>query len=254
MLRELLAADIFRLLLVFARLGAAMMLFPAIGGVVVSPRARLVLALLVSLLLLPVLTPHLPAQPKEPGVLAVLLVGEITVGLFFGAITQLLMTALDLAGNFIGYAAGLTNALISDPVTEQQSQLISGVLNLAAATLLLMVNAHHLMLRALVDSYNLIPVGRPLPVGDFAHEMVRVMASSFRLGTELAAPFLVFSLAFNAGLGLLNRLVPQMQVFFVGMPIQILAGLAILMMTIPAIMLWFVRHFAAGIDSFLGAG
>lgn len=254
MLREIVATDIFRFLLVFLRLGAAMMLMPALGGVLVSPRTRLMLALAVAFVALPPLLHALPVLPKNPYALASLAIGEIIVGLFFGTMMQLLLAALDLAGNYIGYSIGLTNALISDPVTEQQSQLISGFLNLAAVTAMMLSDTHHVMLRAVIDSYSLFPPGASLMMGDFANHLVSTMGASFLIGLKLAAPMLVFSLIFNAGLGLLNRLVPQMQVFFVGMPVQILGGLSVLMLVTAVMLLWFLRYYNDQVGAFLAPG
>jgi flagellar biosynthetic protein FliR len=254
MLREIVATNLFYLMLVFVRLGAAMILFPAIGGVAVSPRIRLLLALGVSFVVLPVLTPALPPQPNEPIHLALLIAEEATIGFYFGVLMQLLMAAIDLAGNFMGYSVGLTNALISDPVTEQQSQLLSGFLNLAAVALMLITNVHHLMLRAVIDSYSLFVPGAPLPLGDFVSQLVRTLGISFVIGLKMAAPLFIFSLVFNAGLGLLNRLVPQMQVFFVGMPLQILGGFSVLILSASAIMFVFLRYFGDSIGAYLAPG
>ncbi|HLN24554.1 MAG TPA: flagellar biosynthetic protein FliR [Patescibacteria group bacterium] len=254
MLNELLSTDIFKLMLVFSRLGMAMMLIPGIGGTLIPARARMLLAVVISFLLLPVLGPQLPGMPQDLSRMFLLLLGEVTVGLFFGVLTQILMSSLDLAGNFIGYSAGLTNAFVFDPVSESQSQLITGFLNTAAISLVFVTNTHHLMLRALVDTYGVFTPGQPLPFEDMSVMLVSTAGKSFTVGIQLASPLVVFSLVFNTGLGMLNRLVPQMQVFFVGMPLQIMVGLGILMVSLPAIMFWFMRHLTEGIGVFLAPG
>ena len=254
MLREFAALNVFHFLLIFARLGTAVMFMPAVGGSLVPPRFRLLLALAITLVIVPAINPLLPEAPKEPLRLAILFGTEITVGLFFGMTMQLLMSAVDLAGNFMGYAVGLTNALISDPVTEQQSQLISGFLNLAATTLLLLTNTHHVMLRAIADSYTLFTPGAPLPLGDFSQQLITTIGTSFVVGLKLAAPLIIFSLSFNVGLGLLNRLVPQMQVFFVGMPMQILGGLSVLAVSVATILFVYVQYFGRAIGAYLAPG
>jgi len=215
---------------------------------------RLLLALGIAFVVAPTLSPVLPALPHEPLRLALMLGGEVTVGLYFGVTMQLLMASLDLAGNFMGYSVGLTNALISDPVTEQQSQLVSGFLNIAAVALLLITDTHHLMLRAVVDSYELFTPGAPLPMGDFVSQLVATLGASFVVGMKLAAPLLIFALVFNVGLGLLNRLVPQMQVFFVGMPLQILGGLSVLVLCASAILFGFLRYFGESIALYANPG
>ncbi len=254
MLRDIAAISVFQFMLVFARLGTTIMFLPAFGGTLISPRMRLLLAVAVTFVILPAIGPLLPPMPDEPLRLALLFASEITVGFFFGMSMQLLMQAIDLAGNFMGYAVGLTNALISDPVTEQQSQLISGFLNLAATTLLLLTNTHHLMLRAIGDSYTLFTPGAPLPLGDFSRQLVATLGASFVVGLKLASPLVIFSLVFNIGLGLLNRLVPQMQVFFVGMPLQILGGLSVFTLSIAVILYAYVQFFSRSISAYLAPG
>ncbi len=254
MLRDIAATNLFDFLLIFARMGTAIMLFPAIGGALVAPRMRLLLALGVSFVIAPAVAPGLPRLPDDPLRLLMLLGSEITIGFYFGVTMQLLMAAIDLAGNFMGYSVGLTNALISDPVTEQQSQLISGFLNTATVALLLITNTHHLMFRAVVDSYSLFIPGAPLPMGDFSRQMVTTLGTSFVIGLKLAAPLVIFSLVFNAGLGLLNRLVPQMQVFFVGMPMQILGGFAVLSLSMTVMFYVYIRYFAESVTSYLAPG
>lgn len=254
MLRDLLSTDVYKLLLVFARMGAAVMVFPGLGSSMVLARARLLLAMAISLLLVPTVSALVPAMPPDPLSLVFLVAGEVTVGLFLGLITQTLMAPLDLAGSVIGYSVGITNVFTFDPITQQQSQLLTGFLNLTAITMVFLTDTHHLMLRALVDSYGLFAPGQQLPMGDFAASLVHALGGSFLMGVKLAAPLLVFSLTFNTALGLLNRLVPQIPVFFVGMPVQILGGLAILMICLPPIMLWALRYFHEGIGAFLVPG
>ena len=159
-----------------------------------------------------------------------------------------------MAGASIGTSIGLTNVLIADTTTAQQSQLINGFLNLLAITLIFVTDAHHLMLRALVDSYDLLVPGVTPATGDIAHGLVSTLSAATLMGVRLAAPLLVFTLTFNTGLALMNRLVPQIQVFFVGVPIQILGGLTVLMVCLPAIMLLFIKELSQGLGALLNFG
>jgi flagellar biosynthetic protein FliR len=254
MLREMLAADLFQWMLIFARLGATIMFLPGYNSSLVSARMRLLFALILSFLMLPVLSAKLPAAPAAPVGLFLLLIGEIAFGIFIGLVVQVMVSALDIAGSAIGYAVGLTNMFTFDPISEQQSALLTGFLNLVAVTLIFASNCHHLMLRALVDSYAILAPGQPVPFDDLSQILVRTLGNASVMGLRLAAPFLVFSVTFNTGLALINRLVPQIQVFLVGLPMQILGGLTILMITLPAIMLLFVDNLGDGIGSFLNFG
>ncbi len=251
MLNEILSTDIYRFFLLFTRLGAAMMVLPGLGGTLVQTRVRLLLAVLIAFLLLPVLGPRLPPLPTQPAQLFLLILGEATIGFFLGIVTQVLMSSLDIAGTFISFQTGLTNAFSFDSVSQQQGQLLTGFLANLAMTVILATDLHHLMLQAVVDSYDLFVPGAALPLGDFAQTIARMMSAAFGLGVRMAAPILVFGLVFYAGLGLLSRLVPQMQIFFIAQPLQVLGGLAMLAVALPVMMYVFLRSFEAGLLPYL---
>lgn len=254
MLREMLTSNLFQWMLIFARIGSGIMFLPGFNSSMVSARVRLLFALMLSFVLMPALSGRLIAPPPTPIGLFLLLAGEIAFGIFIGLVVQTLVTALDFAGSTIGYATGLTNMFTYDPITEQQSALITGFLNLVAMTLIFVSNTHHLMLHALADSYSIYSPGQPLPLDDLAQTLTRTLSASALMGVRLSAPLMVFTITMNVGLGLLNRLVPNMQVFFVAQPLQILGGLTVLMICLPAILMLFMSHLDDGIGSFLNFG
>lgn len=251
MLTEILNLDIFRFFLVFTRIGAAMMVLPGFGGRLVEAQIRLLLALAMSFVVLPALAPDLPGLPRGLGHTVLLLGGEAVIGVFLGMMAQLLMSALNLAGTVIGFQSGMANAFSFDPVAEQQSQLLTGFLANFAIVVIFASDLHHLMLRAVVDSYALFRPGQALPFGDFADTMAHTLTAAFRLGLQLAAPLVVFGLVFYSGLGVLSRLVPQMQVFFVAMPVQLLVAIWLLMVSLPTVTLLFLRWFEDGLLPFV---
>jgi flagellar biosynthetic protein FliR len=250
-LTELLTLDVYRLMLVFARLGSALMVLPGFGGHMVSPRVRLLLGMVVSFLMLPIIGPILPPLPPSTGLLVLLIFGEVTVGVFIGIVAQLLLSAINIAGTFIGFQTGLTNAFSFDPVAEQQSQLLTGFLSNVALTLIFAADLHHLMIRAMIDSYALFLPGQPLPWGDFAETAAHTLTESFKLGIQLAGPLVAFGLVFYTALGVLSRLVPQMQVFFVALPVQVMVGMWLLMVALPTIMLLFLRWFGDNLSVYI---
>lgn len=254
MLREMLTTNLYLWMLIFARLGSAVMFLPGFNSTMVTARFRLLFALIVSFLILPVVSPKLPSAPGSGLGLFLLIGGEVAFGIFIGLVVQTMVAALDVAGNAIGYATGLTNMFTFDPITEQQSALMTGFLNLVAVTLIFASNCHHLMLHAVVDSYGIYAPGAALPTDDLSQILVRSLDASATMGLRLSAPFLVFSVTFNTGLALINRLVPQIQVFLVALPIQILGGLTVLLICLPAIMLLFIDTLGEGLGSFLTFG
>lgn len=250
-LNEILTLDIYRFFMIVARVGAAMMLLPGFSGQLVSTRIRLLLALVLSLVLLPVVGALYPPLPRHVGALLLLIMGEILVGIYLGVLTQALMAALNIAGTIIGFQSGLTNAFSFDAVAEQQGSTLTAFLSTTALVAIFATDLHHLMLRALADSYATFVPGQPLPLDDFASTLAHTLSGSFGVGVRLASPVLAFGLIFYAGLGLLSRLAPQIQVFFVALPLQVIAGLSMLMIALPLIIMIFLRWFEAGLIPFL---
>jgi flagellar biosynthetic protein FliR len=120
--------------------------------------------------------------------------------------------------------------------------IVGSFLSILGITLIFATDLHHMVIAALNDSYTLFKPGEIPIIGDVASLFSRTVTSAFRIGVQLAAPFLVFGLLFNLGLGVLSRLMPQMQVFFVGMPLSILIGFIILMLVVGAMMMTFTDY------------
>lgn len=254
MLTQLLPSDLFALLLVFARLGAAIMLLPGFGEVFVSGRIRLIIALALSVVITPVVVGQLPRLPDSTVELFLLVGGEALIGLIIGAMARFLVTALHVAGVIIGFQSSLSNAQLFDPTTAEQGSLIGTFLNVLGVFLIFMANLHHPMLLAMADSYTLFVPGAPLPVGDVAEMAIRMMGQSFVLAFKIAAPIIVVGLVFYLGLGLLARLMPQVQIFFVAIPLQTALGFFMIAITITAGMTLFLESFESHWISFLEAG
>lgn len=249
MIEQLFPNDVFSLLLVFARIGGAIMLLPGFGETFVPPRVRLIFALGLTLVLTPLVAGTLPGLPDTIPALFLLLGGEIVIGLFFGGLARLLVTALHVAGVVIGFQTSLAGAQIFDPASAQQGSLIGTFLNLLGIFLIFISDLHHLMLIALADSYSLFVPGVALPLGEFSQKAARTVADSFAVGIRLSAPFIIIGMVFYIGLGLLARLMPQVQVFFIAIPLQVALGFVVLALVLSASMTWFLDFFQAGIMS-----
>lgn len=237
--------------LVFARTGSMIMLLPGIGEAGVPPRVRLALALAISLAFAPTVAHDYPAKaPTSDLQLGLLIFQEITAGLLVGAIARIIMSALNVAGNLIATQTGLSYAQQVDPTSDQQNVVIGNFLSLLGVVLIFATNLHHLAIGAVAGSYSMIPPGAALPTGDMAELTVRLVSGSFALGLQLAAPFLVFGFAVNAAMGLLARLMPQLQVFFIAMPINILAGFLLMLLLMGSMMALFLTYFTQQMGSF----
>jgi flagellar biosynthetic protein FliR len=243
MLAELLPLDVFAVFLVFVRIAAALMLLPGIGEAYVSVQIRLAAAAVLTVAISPLVIGTLPILPATPLELLMLILGELVVGLLIGAAARLMMSALHVAGTVIAFQSSLGFALFIDPTQGTQGALIAAFLSLLGLVLIFATGLHMMMIRALADSYVLFTPGQMPPVGDFAALAVRYVSSSFRIGIQIAAPFIVFGLVFYIGLGILARLLPQIQIFFIGIPLQIFLSLTIFGLVLAPMMIWFLDHF-----------
>ncbi|WP_407530801.1 flagellar biosynthetic protein FliR [Methylobacterium oryzisoli] len=229
-------------LLTFARVGTLIMLMPGIGETVVSPRLRLAFALLVALVLFPLVRPLLPPMQGAgagPALIGVL-IGEIAIGLVLGLSVRAVLAALQTTGTIVAQQLGLSYAMTVDPTTAGQQATLGTFLTLLGLTLVLAADLHHLAIAGIRDSYAMMPpVGVPA-TGDAAEVAIRAVARGFALAVQIAAPFIAFGILFNLGLGVLSRLMPQMQVFFVATPASILVGMLVLLATLGVMMAVFV--------------
>lgn len=223
-------------LLTFARVGTMVMLMPGIGEMNIPSRVRLGIALVLTAILLPA---HQQAYTVDLNTLApvlLMVLQEIIVGAVLGLTARLAIAALQIAGAIIAQQLGLGFVTAVDPTQNQQGVLVGNFLTLLGVALIFATDMHHLVIAALNDSYAIFAPGQMPIAGDVAQHITRVIAISFRIGVQLSAPFLVFGLLFNLGLGILSRLMPQMQVFFIGLPLSILLGLLLLLLVVGAMM------------------
>ena len=156
---------------------------------------------------------------------------------------RIVLAAVDVAGMVISFNLSLANAFVFNPSITAQSSLVGTFLMTVAVLLILVTDMHHLMLMGVVDSYAMFTPGAPLPFADMAETIARQVAGAFDVGVRMAAPFLVIGLIFYLGLGLMARLMPQAQVFFVAIPIQIMVGILVLALTLSGGLLYWLRTF-----------
>lgn len=250
-LQQFLADQIFVWLLVFARVGSAFMIMPTIGDTFVSARTRLLFAVAVAVLVAPVLKPDLPPMPADPFQLMKLLFGEITVGIFIATVARLLMSALETAGTIIGVQSGLANAMVFNPAMSSQGSLPGALMGWLGLLLIFITDLHHMLIMAVVDSYATFRAGEPLPAADMASTIGRLVSDSFVIGLQMAAPFIVTGMMFAIALGLLSKLAPQIQVFFLFMSAQVALGLLLFALTLSAMMMFWLTHFESALVNFL---
>jgi len=216
-------------LITFARVGTLIMLMPGIGEQSVSPRLRLAFALLTTLVLFPTVRPLLGGTEGLAGPRLIgLLFGETIVGLVLGLSVRMVLAALQTAGVIISAQLGLSYAMTVDPSQGGQQVAIGNFLSLLGITLIFATDLHHLAIEGLARSYDVLPPDGVPAFSDALTLATRALARGFTLAMQISGPFIAFGILFNLGLGVLSRLMPQLQVFFLAVPASVLVGVLIL--------------------------
>jgi flagellar biosynthesis protein FliR len=229
-------------ILMFARIGTMVMLMPGLGELTVPARVRLMIALVLTIVMFPLHRAAFTLDLKSFGPVMMLLGQELFIGAVLGLAARLTISALQVAGSVVAQQLGLGFVTTVDPTMGQQGVIVGNFLTILGITLVFATDLHHFTIAALHNSYTLFHPGEVPLVGDVAALITRSVGAAFRVGIQIAGPFLVFGLLFNLGLGVLSRLMPQMQVYFIGIPLSILVGLIALFLVVGAMMGTFLGY------------
>jgi flagellar biosynthetic protein FliR len=233
--------------MVFARVGALLMLAPGIGDTFVPARVRLSVALFLAFAIAPVVAGRVPPLPEQPGDMAGLIGVEVLIGLALGLTTRMLFAALATAGTIVGMQTGMAMAMTFDPTQGQQGAIFGTFLALLGTTLVFQTDAHHWFLTGAVATYGTFAPGGPLPVGAIADWVLKAFTQGFSLAIQMTAPLIVYGIVMNAALGIINRVAPVVQVFFIAQPLQVMLGLVLFLITAGGgMMVWLEAIVAAG--------
>jgi len=172
-------------------------------------------------------------MPDSLGALATLVVRELLVGMVIGFVAAIVMSAVQLAGQILDINMGLSMVNLLDPMTNTQMPVVGNFLYVLSILIFFTINGHHMLLQALMDSYALVPIGKAVITPTLAESVVKMGSSLFLIGFKVAAPVLAALFLTTVALGVLNRAVPQMNVFVIGMPVQLGVGVFMLMVVLP---------------------
>ena len=239
-------ADLWRLVFVMVRIGAAFMAAPIFGAASVPVQVRIVLAGAVAVFVLawtPVAVPE--NLLSVYGLLAI--VGEVVIGLSFGFLLTLSFTAAVMAAEQIGGAMGMAIATAVDPNTGGQSGALGQYFTLALTLIFLGIGGHLIWLRLIVDSYTALPPGtwlgaeRAITIAGFASAM-------FVSAVAIALPVMLALLLVQFATGVLSRSAPSLNLFSLGLPAGVIAGIAALIAASPLISEQFVTLSGQALD------
>lgn len=223
------------------------MFVPGIGESYVPMRIRLLAALSIAYVMAPALVPDIGMPPGSPLTLFSILFAEITIGIFFGLITRILINTLQTLGMIIAMQIGLATSMMFDPSQGGQNTPMGNFLILSAVTVIFAMDGHHVIFATIADSYQLFSPGEHPLRQDMAQYIAMLVNKSFSMAFQLAMPFVLLGLLVYLGAGVMARLMPNMQVFFVLIPLQILAGFVLMMVAFNGIIFTFINYYDAGI-------
>lgn len=226
----------------FVRMSGIFATVPFFNDKAVSKLHRLSLALVLSIAIAPIVSTYIPAAPKSVGLLVLVILGEFLIGLLLGYSTKLFMAAINIAGDFMAAIMGLQAASQMDPRSGTNTTALSSLLGLMALAAFLALDFHLYIIRAFIESYSLIGFNKAMDLGEVSMALIVTISKVTILGVKLAAPVVVANFIVNCSLGVLNRLVPQIQVFFISMPLTMLVGIFILVLSLSSMLILFTEE------------
>jgi flagellar biosynthetic protein FliR len=241
-------ADVAGLALLLVRPGMIVIGTPFLGAVNAPAHARVGLTVMLAIVLAPFVV--VPAALPATG-LAVVVLREIAIGLALALAIRILMVAAEFAGHLAGYQIGLSLGSLIDPQSGVRNNVLALLYGNVTAVICLATNAHHALLRALADSYALLPIGAGGIDESLVRAVSRMLGLVFILGTRIAAPVLIVLLLVELALGLLARVAPSLNVMMAGAPVRLVVGLLMAAATITALPVLITRYVPTVLD--LGA-
>jgi flagellar biosynthesis protein FliR len=230
-------------LLVLARVGGMVMTAPVFGHALMPVRVRLGVAL--------ALTVIVSAAVPPPAVLPVSVIGlggamtaEVAMGAILGVVAQFVFAGVQIGGQLAGVQMGFGFATLIDPQSHAQTTVVAELQQLLVLFLFLTLDIHHALIAALIDSFHTAPLGAVALGGAGLSEAVKMAAGLFALGLRIAAPVMMVLLLATVGLGVIARTVPQLNVFVVGFPINVGAGLFVMGAALPFTVRLLAQEFA----------
>lgn len=224
-----------RFMLPFIRLGALFVAAPFFGAVTVPVRVRIILALAVTVILLPVLGETRPVDLVSADGL-MLIAQQVAVGLGMGLMLQFVVAAITMAGHTIATAMGLSFASSVDPQNGTQVSILGQFYLILATLFFLAIDGHLRLLELLALSFEVFPVTSFVLDGAFFREVVLYSAQMFVTGTLLALPVMVGVLLINVGFGVMTRAAPQLNIFSIGFPMSMLGGFVLMLLSMPVLL------------------
>lgn len=212
------------------RVGGCIMLVPMLGGQSIPAKVKIGVLLCLTLFCFRWVSPLVTSRPLAIDVFVVLMVKEAAVGLVMGLTLLLAVAAIQAAGELIGFQMMFSAASVFSSFTYEQTTVVGDLFYILAMLIFLSLDGHHAVIGGLDLSFQTLPVlGRPAGLGA-VHTWIILAGRIFRIGLQLALPLGATLLITNIAMGMIARTMPQLNIFVIGMPVQIAVGFLILLM------------------------
>jgi flagellar biosynthesis protein FliR len=232
---------------IFLRISSIVALLPLFGDSTVPVRVRIILSVALAVGIYPILPPPLTlgmlGALNDIGSLSILMMKEILIGLVLGYTAKLAFDGVVMAANMVGLQMGFNTASVFMPDADDTTNGFTALHRMLVVLVFLALNLHHIYIKSIFESFKLIPLGQAHITGGLSTHLLAVSAGIFATAVQLAAPLLVGLLFATAALGLINRAVPQANVFVMSFPANFFVGLFLYMALIPMLPNWLSGHF-----------
>lgn len=221
-------------LMVLVRTGGIFTLTPMFGAQQVPPHVRMGMALALTAVFVPVVpvSGHLPMDLMQ---IAMMGAREACVGIVIGFVCSLVFSTIQIAGQFVDFQSGLAFAAMVDPINGANSAVAGRFQNLIAGLLFFATNAHHMVIRGLSDSFVLAPIGQLEMNPAAAGGIVDLFTGLFAIAIRIAMPICAAVFLADVALGIVARVVPQMNVLVVGLPLKLGVAVAAMVVALPVL-------------------
>lgn len=222
-----------QILLAFTRISGFIFTAPVFQSKNITPPLKVFLAFGMALIIAPLIKSDLEVFNLSLAFTIVSLLAELLVGLIIGFIANLMFAGLQLAGYYFDLTLGFGMVNLFDPNSGTEMPLFSHFNNLLALLVFLSINGHHQLLRALIESYQVIPPGKFFLQAGGVQIVVQAFVKMFLLGFQVGLPIIGSVFLVDVALGIIAKLLPQLNVFVIGFPIKIALGLLMLIAFLP---------------------
>jgi flagellar biosynthetic protein FliR len=218
--------DFLTLFFVFIRVGTIFATVPFFNADIVPRRITATIALFMSLVLMPVVPP-VQIRPEDLNILTLILIliHEALIGMALGLAVDVIYAGVQIAGELIGFQMGFSIANVVDPMSGVTAPIISNVLYICAFLLFFSLGGHHMLIKAMVDSFAVIPVGDRMVHREFLMAVLTYAGQMFVIGVKISAPVVGILMLINICFAIIARALPQMNVFIMSFPLTIAIGL-----------------------------